>query len=1008
MKRKRWLMTGIVFALSLFLITSTFVPVLADDIPESTVEKTAEVDSATAVEESNDPAPTDVTAPTSEDVPPETVAATQTSNDVPETEPVIDTKESDTQASEKEPALPPAYLRSAPVPVRNDSDAKPPACTKTLTDNLDGTYTLTLSVTGRSQVTSTSRKANVVVCFDSSNSMEDEVEIGVYEESAYGAYGQVNSEYVRLYTVSYSLLTSAGYSGDVYYDDNGSFVLYTGTRYRSFFSRYYSSTTGNYGRINNQYVQLYSAGFAAINDGNTDSDLYYEADNGIYEKYQSDARYTRTGVVNKTRLEAAQESVNALASQLLSNNTSSVPDLVEMAFINYGSLVRSTSSKTTSYAQFFGYVNDVQITNDVYGGTNWEAALAEANAYNWEDTDPVYVIFVTDGNPTFRLSQNGETRDGSRTIGGMTVYGSGNSDNYGANLSAAKIQAEAILNAEKGLYVLGVFGEADKAASLGGEYYEASDTDALSAAFGSIVNSITNQVGYANVQIDDGITSFSSTTILDGEASAFHYQVTDANGHIISVPDLPQATFENGVVSWNLGSEPIISGATYSVSFVVWPSHEAYELIAALNNGAVSYDELTPEQKEQIVWTGSSYDLKTNTFCTVTYQTVTQTIDELTGKVVSEYSEEITSDVDYHVDPLPMSQSSISIKKVWKDSLDPSVLLSMLSEHLSGNDLNFQITVRVFEDGNECTTVDHPDGFVIEPTVEVVNGKVVSASWPSLPLTILPGNMISVDRAEEYGLADANYRQVTYNGEIYYVLSEGHKYTLQEDFSDYRFKTTVSSYCPMLVNGKMKNVVWGNDSNTVSKMYPSGDDELTAFKITNTLKGRIQVTKRLEDPDGNPVDSNTAFYIEGYILDANGNAYTSESRICYQFIDKDGCVSENSLLLGTDSLRFQLRPGESILFLNVPSGARYGFSEASDDISAQSGSAITGVVSANALSDLTVVTVTKPNEEFVPPVSELPDSGSSGFFFPLCFCSMILGIGFIFLIRQVLRRNQNE
>ena len=47
-----------------------------------------------------------------------------------------------------------------------------PKRSKTLTDNGDGTYTLTLSVTGRSSQSDNSTKANVVVIYDTSGSMK--------------------------------------------------------------------------------------------------------------------------------------------------------------------------------------------------------------------------------------------------------------------------------------------------------------------------------------------------------------------------------------------------------------------------------------------------------------------------------------------------------------------------------------------------------------------------------------------------------------------------------------------------------------------------------------------------------------------------------------------------------------------------------------------------------------------------------------------------------------------
>ena len=48
-----------------------------------------------------------------------------------------------------------------------------PEVSKTIADNKDGTHTISLSVTGRTNSTTESTKANVVIVFDLSNSMDN-------------------------------------------------------------------------------------------------------------------------------------------------------------------------------------------------------------------------------------------------------------------------------------------------------------------------------------------------------------------------------------------------------------------------------------------------------------------------------------------------------------------------------------------------------------------------------------------------------------------------------------------------------------------------------------------------------------------------------------------------------------------------------------------------------------------------------------------------------------------
>ena len=112
-----------------------------------------------------------------------------------------------------------------------------PVRSKTLTDNGDGTYTLTLSVTGKSSSSDASEKANVVVVFDSSGSMDYSTTANRYEVATYGRYGKIANNYIQLYRWSnwYGDYVEVGDNDnhtDVYYYDEGEYVQYTDTRYK--------------------------------------------------------------------------------------------------------------------------------------------------------------------------------------------------------------------------------------------------------------------------------------------------------------------------------------------------------------------------------------------------------------------------------------------------------------------------------------------------------------------------------------------------------------------------------------------------------------------------------------------------------------------------------------------------------------------------------------------------------------------------------------------------------
>jgi Mg-chelatase subunit ChlD len=65
----------------------------------------------------------------------------------------------------------------------------------------------------------------------------------------------------------------------------------------------------------------------------------------------------------------------------------------------FSTTARVEIEKTTSYADFSRSVNNIRAE----GGTNWEDALQTASTVTFDgDGDATYVIFVSDGNPTFR------------------------------------------------------------------------------------------------------------------------------------------------------------------------------------------------------------------------------------------------------------------------------------------------------------------------------------------------------------------------------------------------------------------------------------------------------------------------------------------------------------------------------------------------------------------------------------------------------------------------------
>lgn len=229
--------------------------------------------------------------------------------------------------------------------------SNPPVHTKTITPNGDGTYDLSLTVTGATELSETKTSANVIVVQDVSGSMKSKVYTYSFEKTEKydwdGTYGMVDGEPVKLER-NWGFFGLGAYN--YYLDANGKEVKYTG-------------------------------------------DMYHKVGK-------------ETG---KTRLDVAKEALNSLADQLIASDDSTIKLSLE-TFSDRG----NTPSQYYTGGQasdFKDAVNGLRAK----GGTNWVDALTKANEKAKEDPNtPTYVIFLSDGEPTYGRDRWGNrTGDGT-------------------------------------------------------------------------------------------------------------------------------------------------------------------------------------------------------------------------------------------------------------------------------------------------------------------------------------------------------------------------------------------------------------------------------------------------------------------------------------------------------------------------------------------------------------------------------------------------------------------
>lgn len=731
---------------------------------------------------------------------------------------------------------------------------------KIVTANGDGTYDITIEIEGVSSQKNDATKANVVVVFDTSGSMKENASTYDYVRNNTGRYGLVNGVYMNLYR-----------------RDNRRRCVEINN----------DSTTGT----------VYST---LAECQKTNPTAY------------TGARYSRVENSLGTRIQVAKEAVDVLANQLLSQNDSTKPgfeDVVEMAFVDFATNVNAIKNPTTSLDTFIGWVEDAEVQTGNAAGTNWEAALEAARGVSFGegDTDKTYIIFVSDGNPTFRdskydssatdcFSTHWDWNSWADVCDTDTIWGNGHDDPNSWNLNAAKAKANLITatGSNKELYAVGAFGDATNMQSLGGTYYRADNQDALEEAFADIVDKITMGLSVSDLQITDGITAATSMPV-NGTAGAFRYSVPDAWGE--PGVGFNKATFENGSVHWNPGHDNTLSnGEKASITFTVWPSQEALDCIAEIKNGETCDKNLETFGLE--VKNGNYY-LKTNDSASFTYRTATKIegSDEIS---YSAPSAPVTIEPERNIPPLP--EALLSVTKIWADEMDPKqrddiskVVLDLYVDDVKVNTYEFTGT----KNGKEWINAD---------------GTTEGYSY-----AVAPGVMKKLDETNAELRDLEGVRIVTVGDDEYVVLEEGHDYrfeentiTLADENGTNHYKLTKKLYHPMIVNdGSIHDVVFDGDTATIN------NNMLSKLSAENTLNGGIKVYKKVINNEVEDTSVDDDYTITVTISEDGG---------IYRIVHADGTKTDNISFEG-HSFTVTIKQSDQILVKDLMDGTTFSVSE---------------------------------------------------------------------------------
>ncbi|MBR5995536.1 MAG: Cna B-type domain-containing protein, partial [Eubacteriaceae bacterium] len=729
----------------------------------------------------------------------------------------------------------------------------------------------------------------------------------------------------------------------------------------------------------------------------------------IYDE-SSSMTSNNVGNTGRSRADHAEDVVHDFIDGLRQYQNASDPSNIQMALVGFGPNATTRQTWTSDLTggnsginRFFDDGVDGTITNsgtNSHGysgnnGTNWQAAMSQAQTLlNSADSDPTFVILVTDGAPTAASGQTTINPAGNRPWTDFRVY-----------YSAATEGARAIQTRNNttlfGIYAYGT--EADLLDDLiyysntgshrvvngynistataqqhnfgstetTDNYYNASDTAALTAAIEDIFQTIVNALGITSVTISDGTTDQVTTStgdisdLLDVDESSYQYWLSipvvnnqfqrvdlvsgetvtynvrdNGNGtctvtwgsNTLTVDgsvssgqfkyewtgknalynyDPPAARLVNSAVEWDLSSVgTLLDDVTYSVTFDVYPSQTTLDIVADIKNDPGengAWGDLDSEVQKYIDVNGK---LKTNTTATLSY------VDTRTG----------ASGSTTFTNPDPVQSEAVeqlAVSKEWENAMD-------------GREAE-PITLTVTRDGADQYTVKL--GELIDPDDPESERKWTENVYISI------GILRHVN--------DGEYTDS--EGNKFEVLESGHEFTFKEPKDlGYYWELEVPTVRPMLIDGTItmlikKDATHTNPGNAVEYTFAgstyyvgsTGDATLTA---TNHRRARLNVTKAVdgEDSDPNQTFRFTMNVVDSKASEGSADNLNSDYWVWFSvwnggYVDalvsgaqkemKDGAWTGFYYAPSNTDIVVDLKAGDNLRFTNLPADSTYTITE---------------------------------------------------------------------------------
>lgn len=316
----------------------------------------------------------------------------------------------------------------------------------------------------------------------------------------------------------------------------------------------------------------------------------------------------------ESRLDYAKTAANDLVNSVVKNGND-----VRVAVVSFNKDAKTVVGYTSDKGELRRGIDGLWAD----GGTNWEAGLAAANGLTARDGAKKYIVFLSDGEPTYRYEKHS-------FLGFSWTEVAGNGRYYEqANFDHAVTEAKKRGNAT--LFSVAV-GSTQKVSERMSSFqkeatgstdgcYSATTPEALKQAFASITQTITQSAQYTNVTMTDVLTDYVNFVGKDGNVRV---SARDAEGNEVSLSPsdyevsvdaaTKRATLrfrqgQNGQAGFVLGED-----VTYTLSFDVELTQAAYNAAAAAgktttlptnSEGKLSYSVVNDNGTTQTVVAGA-------------------------------------------------------------------------------------------------------------------------------------------------------------------------------------------------------------------------------------------------------------------------------------------------------------------------------------------------------------------------------------------------------------------